>query len=110
MGTPPFLRLDNQTNVRYNIGNSSHKREQQKWGDLMEWTFGSFVRERRKEKGLSLRELAARLGLSLVYMSNIDTDRRPAPTQEYLDRMAAEFALGMEEYELLLDLAAKSKR
>lgn len=47
---------------------------------------------------------------SLVYMSNIDTDRRPAPTQEYLDRMAAEFALGKEEYELLLDLAAKSKR
>ena len=110
MGTPPFLRLDNRTNVRYNAGNCSQKREQKKRGEFMEWTFGSFIRERRKEKGLSLREQAARLGLSAVYMSNIETDRRAAPTQEYLDRMAAGVALDKEEYEQFLDLAAKSKR
>ena len=48
----------------------------------MEQTFGGFVRQRRSSMGITLRGLAARLGLSPVYMSNIETDRKPAPTQE----------------------------
>ena len=48
----------------------------------MEQTFGSFVREYRMSRGLSLRNLAAKLEISPVYMSNIETDRKPAPTQE----------------------------
>lgn len=75
----------------------------------MEQTFGGFVRQRRVALGISLRGLAARLGLSPVYMSNIETDRRAAPTREYLDKLAAELGLGKEETERLLDLAAKSK-
>ena len=60
----------------------------------MEQTFGSFVREKRQSIGLSLRTLAAKLDLSPVYLSNIENDRRPAPTRAYLER---------------LDLAAKSQ-
>ena len=45
----------------------------------MEETFGKFIREKRLERGLTLRGLAARLDLSPVYMSNIETDRRAAP-------------------------------
>ena len=52
----------------------------------MEQTFGSFVREHRMSRGLSLRNLAAKLEISPVYMSNIETDRKPAPTQEKLDK------------------------
>ena len=52
----------------------------------MEQTFGGFVRQRRSSMGITLRGLAARLGLSPVYMSNIETDRKPAPTQEYLEK------------------------
>ena len=37
----------------------------------MNQTFGSFVRQKRMEQGLSLRGLAARLDLSPVYMSNM---------------------------------------
>lgn len=59
--------------------------------------------------GISLRGLAARLGLSPVYMSNIETERRAAPTQEYLDKLVGALKLDKEGTELLLDLAAKSK-
>ena len=75
----------------------------------MEQTFGSFVRQRRQAIWLSLRSLAARAELSPVYMSNIETDRRAAPAQECLERLAAELRLDKEEREVFLDLAAKSK-
>lgn len=42
-------------------------------------------------------------------MSNIETDRRPAPSQEYLDKLAVELALGKDEVEQMLDLAARSR-
>lgn len=42
-------------------------------------------------------------------MSNIETDRKPAPTQEYLEKLAIELKLNRDEWEYLLDLAAKSK-
>ena len=46
----------------------------------MEQTFGSYVREKRMARGLSLRGLAAKLEVSPVYMSNMENDRRAAPT------------------------------
>ena len=54
----------------------------------VEQTFGSFLREKRMARGLTLRGMAAKLDLSPVYMSNIENDRRAAPSQEYLERMA----------------------
>lgn len=63
----------------------------------MEQTFGGFVRQRRSSMGITLRGLAARLGLSPVYMSNIETDRKPAPTQEYLEKLAQELHLNVDE-------------
>ena len=76
----------------------------------MEQTFGAFVRQKRMEQGLSLRGLAARLGLSPVYMSNIETDRKPAPSQENLDKLAEELHLSKADRELFLDLAAASHK
>lgn len=76
----------------------------------MEQTFGAFVRQKRMEQGLSLRRLAARLGLSPVYMSNIETDRKPAPSRENLDKLAEELHLSKADRELFLDLAASSHK
>ena len=42
----------------------------------VEQTFGSFLREKRMARGLTLRGMAAKLDLSPVYMSNIENDRR----------------------------------
>lgn len=76
----------------------------------MNQTFGAFVRQKRMALGISLRGLAARLGLSPVYMSIIETDRKPAPAKEHLDRLAEELHLSKEERELFLDLAAASQK
>ena len=76
----------------------------------MNQTFGAFVRQKRMAQGISLRGLAMRLGLSPVYMSNIETDRKPAPTQEYLDKLAEELHLSKADWELFLDLAAASQK
>ena len=76
----------------------------------MEQTFGSFLREKRMARGLTLRGMAAKLDLSPVYMSNIENDRRAAPSQEYLERMALLLQLDKPEREWMLDLAAKSKQ
>ena len=69
----------------------------------MEQTFGEFVRQKRMERGITLRGLAARLGLSPVYMSNIETSRRPAPALEYLDKLAVELNLSKGDRTLLLE-------
>ena len=75
----------------------------------MEQTFGSYVREKRMARGLSLRGLAAKLEVSPVYMSNMENDRRPAPTKEKMDRLIEILGLCQADTELLLDLAAKSR-
>ena len=65
----------------------------------MEQTFGSYVREKRMARGLSLRGLAAKLEVSPVYMT----------TKEKMDRLIEILGLCQADTELLLDLAAKSK-
>ena len=76
----------------------------------MEQTFGSFIRNRRIARGLTLRGMAAKLDLSPVYMSNIENDRRAAPTQEHLERMAMLLQLDKADRERMLDLAARSRQ
>jgi transcriptional regulator with XRE-family HTH domain len=72
-------------------------------------TFGQFVREKRIERGLSLRSLSTKTEISPVYMSNIENDRRPAPSNDYLDRIISVLRLDKEDAEILYDLAAQSK-
>ncbi|MDR1619183.1 MAG: helix-turn-helix transcriptional regulator [Clostridiales bacterium] len=72
-------------------------------------TFGGFIREKRKEKDYTLRGFAAKMDLSPVHMSNLENDRRAAPKDEVLERMAKLLTLSNEERNKLYDLAAKSK-
>ena len=76
----------------------------------MEQTFGSFIRKKRITSGISLRSMAVKLNLSPDYMSNIENDRRAAPTQEHLDRMSILLQLDKADRERMLDLAAKSRQ
>ena len=77
---------------------------------MNELTFGSFVRQKRLESEMSLRALAQRLELSPVYMSNIENDLKPAPSQAKLVKMVKIFMLDKTDTELLWDLAAKSRK
>jgi len=72
-------------------------------------SFGAFIREKRLEKEISLRQFAAKLDLSPVHMSNMENDRRPAPKGKALERMAALLKLDKQELEEMYDLAAISK-
>lgn len=76
---------------------------------MIDKTFGSFLTERRIARDITLRGFASRLGISPVYMCNIEKDRRAAPTEDVLEKMAEVLLLNKEEKSELLDLAAKSK-
>ena len=71
--------------------------------------FGEFIKQKRQEKGKTLRGLADEIGIAPSYMSDIEKGKRNAPTQEYLDKFITVLDLNEEERNELFDLAAKSK-
>ncbi|MCR5308044.1 MAG: helix-turn-helix transcriptional regulator [bacterium] len=71
--------------------------------------FGCFVKEKRQQKGISLRGLADLLGIAPSYMSDIEKGHRNAPTKEILDKMISILELSKNEEIEFLDLAAMSK-
>jgi transcriptional regulator with XRE-family HTH domain len=72
-------------------------------------TFGSFVREKRLAVDISLRRMAQNLDISPVYMSNIETNRNPAPSDEILEHLAELLRLDKQDKEMMYELAAKTK-
>jgi transcriptional regulator with XRE-family HTH domain len=76
-----------------------------------ELTFGSFVRTTRVnlEPYISMRKMAELLGISIVYMSNIENDRNAAPKDDILAHMAELLKLDKPGTERMYELAAKSK-
>lgn len=72
-------------------------------------TFGSFIKEKRLEKGITLRRFASDISISPVHMSNLENDRRAAPKEDILERISTMLILSKEEQLLMYDLAAKSK-
>ncbi len=67
-------------------------------------TFGETVRQLRISKGLSQRELAARVNRNFTYISKIEAGKVPPPAEEVIIALAD--ALGAER-EQLLALAPK---
>lgn len=71
--------------------------------------FGSYVRERREalkrhDAAFSVRRLAARIGVEPSYLSKVERDLEPPPSEAKIERLAA--ALG-EDLDVLLALAGK---
>lgn len=66
--------------------------------------FGTYVRERRKELGVSLRETAENLGISAAYLSDIEKGNRKAPL-EHLERLAVLLQVEESEIEFFVDLS-----
>lgn len=76
----------------------------------MKNTFGEFINRKRIERGITIRALSGMLGISPVYICNIEKGIRSAPSHEILFKISAVFALDKNEEELMYDLAAKSKK
>ena len=73
-------------------------------------TFGVFISTKRKERKVNLREAAKNLNIAYGYLSDIEQGRRPAPEGAFVERMSCFLDLDQQDYELLLDLAAKSRK
>ncbi len=71
--------------------------------------FGDFLHQKRITKGDSYRDLAAVLGVSAPYISDIEKDRRNAPSMEKLEILAEYLALTADEKSIMFDLAGKKK-
>jgi len=69
-------------------------------------TFGSYVSDLRSQKGLGLRELARRIGISPTYLNDIEKDKRQAPKNEILQNISKELE---GDLETLYDLAGMSR-
>lgn len=71
--------------------------------------FGEFIKEKRQNKGITLRAFADMIDIAPAYMSDIEKAKRNAPTQEILEKMIKVLELSNEEANQLFDLAASSK-
>jgi len=63
--------------------------------------FGTFVRTKRDEAGITLTEFARQLEISPAYWSRIETGRENAPKNELIKKAAT--ILGLNEDELFIE-------
>lgn len=71
--------------------------------------FGEYVKEKRMEKGISLRQLASKIGISPSYMSDIEKGRRYAPDKEKLEQLQKLLFVNEDEIQKFYDLAGLSR-
>lgn len=72
--------------------------------------FGTFIKDKRLEKGIALREMADKLSITPSYLSDIEKGRRYAPDKDKIQEIVNILGIiNEEELNLLFDLAGKSK-
>lgn len=75
----------------------------------MNGKFGEFISEKRKAKGITLRGLAAEIGIAPAFMSDIEKGHRYPPKKETLDKIVHALNLNEEDINKMFDLAAEEK-
>ncbi|CDZ42996.1 helix-turn-helix domain-containing protein [Neorhizobium galegae] len=70
--------------------------------------FGHALRELRRRKGITQRELAEAIGVTPAYLSALEHGKRGRPTFELLQRIAGYFNVIWDEAEELFRLAEAS--
>ena len=74
-----------------------------------EKTFGSFITEKRLEKGLSLRKFAEMIELSAPFWTEVEKGRKNPPKLEKLETIAKVLGLDETEKTEMFDLAGKDR-
>ena len=72
-------------------------------------TFGVYLRQLREEKALRQSDLAEAIGVSAVYVCDIEKDRRYPPDLEKLRVWERKLHLSAEESGRLYDLAGEAR-
>ena len=70
--------------------------------------FGKKVREHRRAKGLTLKQMAADLSVSAAYFSALEHGHRGRPSSGLVEQIAGYFTLMWDEAEEIKELAALS--
>jgi len=76
---------------------------------MEEVTFGTFLKQKRLGKEFTLRGFAEMVGVSPVYLCDVEKDRKPAPSDERLRQIIQLLLLDKQETDELYDLAALSR-
>ena len=66
--------------------------------------FGNFIKLKREEMGFSCRGFAIELGISAVYLSDIENNHRPAP-KKLMKKLMEKLGVREDEKEAFYDLA-----
>jgi transcriptional regulator with XRE-family HTH domain len=72
-------------------------------------TFGEYLKHKRDEKQISLRELARALGVSAPFLSDVENNRRALLTEDRLADLAGVLQLGEEEKAEMYDIVGHQK-
>jgi len=73
-------------------------------------TFGEFIVAKRKVRDMPAARLAEALGISPVYMCDIEKDRKYAVSRKFLETLAETLLLTEAETELMYDLVAFAQK
>lgn len=69
-------------------------------------TFGEYLKQKRLDKEITLRDFAKLVDISPVYLCDLEKGRKAAPSMEVMQKMVSKLALNKEESERFYDLAA----
>ncbi len=72
-------------------------------------SFGEYLKRKRGEKGISLRELARRLELSAPFLSDVENNRRAPLTEERLADLAEVLNLTEDEKAEMYDIVGHQR-
>ena len=61
-------------------------------------TFGQYLRGKRREAGISQRELASRISLDYSYISKLENDRLPPPSAKTVVSIAEALSTSRDEF------------
>ncbi len=70
--------------------------------------FGARLRQLRKTHGLTLKQMAADLGVSAAYLSALEHGHRGRPSWLFIQRVCGYFNIIWDDAEALADLAKRS--
>ena len=70
--------------------------------------FGEAMRELRRKKGVTQKEMASALGVSQAYLSALEHGNRSAPSFDFIQRVAGYFNIIWDDLEDLMRVAGLS--
>jgi transcriptional regulator with XRE-family HTH domain len=71
----------------------------------MKYTFGNKIRELRKEKHLTLKQLSKKSGIEITYLSKIENNKTGSPEINTIEKLATALNVGQDTKEELYRLA-----